>query len=82
MVLKEFAYEQQIQLKNMIFIGDDIPDYQAMKLCGACACPADAVEEIKQISDYISPINGGKGVVRDVTEQVLKSQNKWFKPNQ
>ena len=57
-------------------MGDDIPDYHAMKEAGIAACPADAAEEIISISDYISPYPGGKGCVRDIIEQVMKVQGK------
>ena len=54
-----------------------IPDLQVMKLVGVACCPSDAVPEIKSISKYISPINGGNGCVRDIIEQTLKVQNQW-----
>jgi 3-deoxy-D-manno-octulosonate 8-phosphate phosphatase (KDO 8-P phosphatase) len=79
--LVDFSEKHQIPLDQMVFIGDDIPDYYAMRLCGVSACPADAVAEIKQISHYVSPMEGGRGCVRDVAEQILKAQNKWFQPN-
>jgi 3-deoxy-D-manno-octulosonate 8-phosphate phosphatase (KDO 8-P phosphatase) len=63
--------------EQVLFIGDDIPDYQAMKLVGLACCPADAVSEIKFISNYISPINGGEGCVRDIIEKVLKLNGHW-----
>ena len=59
-------------------MGDDIPDYDVMQMVGVATCPADAAEEIKQIADYISHKNGGNGAVRDVIEQVMKLQDKWF----
>ena len=59
-------------------MGDDLPDYPIMKLAGIPCCPADACEEIKQVSEYISPIQGGKGCVRDVIEQVLKIKGMWM----
>jgi 3-deoxy-D-manno-octulosonate 8-phosphate phosphatase (KDO 8-P phosphatase) len=49
-----------------------------MKLAGLAVCPADAIEEIKAISHYISPKNGGEGCVRDIIEKVLKIQNLWY----
>jgi 3-deoxy-D-manno-octulosonate 8-phosphate phosphatase (KDO 8-P phosphatase) len=48
-----------------------------MKLCGFRACPADATEEIREISDYVSPFNGGKGAVRDICEHLLKKLGKY-----
>ena len=59
-------------------MGDDIPDYPVMKMVGLPTCPQDAVQEIKAISKYVSHKNGGQGCVRDVIEQVLKVQGKWF----
>ena len=59
-------------------MGDDIPDYDVMRLAGVSACPADAAEEIKAVADYISHKNGGCGCVRDVIEQVLRLQGQWF----
>jgi 3-deoxy-D-manno-octulosonate 8-phosphate phosphatase (KDO 8-P phosphatase) len=59
-------------------MGDDIPDYEIMQKCGLPCCPSDAAPEIKAISQYISPYNGGEGCGRDVLEQVLKAQNKWM----
>ena len=58
-------------------MGDDIPDLKPMKNIGLACCPNDAVYEIKEISHYISNINGGSGCVRDVIEQVLKANNDW-----
>ena len=63
--------------KNVIFMGDDIPDYHVMQLVGLPTCPQDASPEIKAISKYISHKNGGKGAVREVIEQVMKVQGKW-----
>lgn len=59
-------------------MGDDIPDYEVMKICGVPCCPADAAPEIKTIARYISHVNGGQGCGRDVIEQVLKAQDKWM----
>jgi 3-deoxy-D-manno-octulosonate 8-phosphate phosphatase (KDO 8-P phosphatase) len=74
------AYLQQNKLQpaNVLFMGDDIPDYEVMMKAGVAACPADAAEEIKSVAGYISHFNGGKGCVRDVIEQVLKVQGKWM----
>lgn len=75
--LKNFSLENNLDLNKMLFMGDDIPDYDCMNLVALAACPADAISEIKSISDYISPFGGGKGCVRDVIEKVLKLNNKW-----
>lgn len=67
-----------LESEEIIYVGDDIPDYEIMKLVGLPCCPADAAQEIKNISKYISPFNGGEGCGRDIIEQVLKSQSKWM----
>jgi 3-deoxy-D-manno-octulosonate 8-phosphate phosphatase (KDO 8-P phosphatase) len=64
--------------EEIVYIGDDIPDYEVMQLVGLPVAPADAAPEIKQIAKYISKKKGGEGVVRDVIEQVLKVQGKWL----
>ena len=63
---------------EILFMGDDIPDYEVMKHAGIPACPSDADSEIKQIALYISDKQGGSGCVRDVIEQVLRLHNKWM----
>lgn len=65
---------------EIAYMGDDIPDYEIMSKIGLPTCPGDAASEIKGIAQYISPINGGKGCVRDVIEKVMRAQNKWFNP--
>ncbi|MGE5394243.1 MAG: 3-deoxy-D-manno-octulosonate 8-phosphate phosphatase, partial [Candidatus Saccharibacteria bacterium] len=56
---------------------DDLVDLPIMKQIGVPTCPSDAVPEIKAVSLYISNREGGRGCVRDVIEQVLRSQEKW-----
>jgi len=75
--LNDYMTKYNISKQQVLYMGDDIPDYPVMKLAGLPCCPQDAVAEIKAISKYISHKNGGKGAVRDVIEQVLKVRNKW-----
>jgi 3-deoxy-D-manno-octulosonate 8-phosphate phosphatase (KDO 8-P phosphatase) len=63
---------------EILFMGDDIPDFEVMKVAGVPVCPSDADSEIKQISLYISDKKGGEGCVRDVIEQVLRLHNNWL----
>ena len=63
--------------EQIMFIGDDIPDLAAMKNVGLSCCPADAAQDILEIADYISPIKGGEGCVRDILEKMMRVQNKW-----
>ena len=73
----DYLKKYNIKAENVLYMGDDIPDYHVMKLVGLPTCPQDAVPEIKAISNYISHVNGGRGAVRDVIEQVMKVQGKW-----
>ena len=77
-IFNQFLQSQCISAEQILYMGDDIPDFSVMKMAGLATCPADAVEEIKTIAHYISPKNGGKACVRDVIEKTLKAQNKWF----
>ncbi|TVQ90811.1 MAG: 3-deoxy-D-manno-octulosonate 8-phosphate phosphatase [Bacteroidetes bacterium] len=74
----EIVKRDNLKMENILYMGDDIPDYEIMSEVGVAACPANAAEEIKHISKYISPLDGGKGCARDVLEQVMKVQDKWF----
>lgn len=75
---KEFLLKYNLKPENVLYMGDDLPDYEVMKMSGVPTCPSDAVEEIKAISSYISDKAGGEGCVRDVIEQVLRLQGKWM----
>jgi 3-deoxy-D-manno-octulosonate 8-phosphate phosphatase (KDO 8-P phosphatase) len=76
--LDHFISETGIPAENILYMGDDIPDYQVMRRVGIATCPADAIPEIRNISAYISKRKGGKGCVREVIEKVMRSQYKWF----
>jgi len=65
----------------VLCMGDDLPDYPMLKRAGVSTCPADAAVEIKEMVDYISLYEGGKGCVRDVIEQVLRLRGDWFHPD-
>ncbi len=76
-LLSGYLSEKKIVADEILFMGDDIPDYQCMKIAGFACCPSDAAVEIKKISSYISPVKGGYGCVRDVIEKVMKLNNHW-----
>jgi 3-deoxy-D-manno-octulosonate 8-phosphate phosphatase (KDO 8-P phosphatase) len=75
--LKDYIKKNNCKTEEILFMGDDIPDYGCMQVVGFACCPFDASLEIKQISSYISHFNGGYGCVRDVIEKVLKLNNNW-----
>lgn len=76
-VWEEFTKRYQLSEDEIIYVGDDIPDFEVMSRSGCACCPKDAAAEIKKISTYVSDFNGGYGVARDVIEQVLRAQGKW-----
>jgi 3-deoxy-D-manno-octulosonate 8-phosphate phosphatase (KDO 8-P phosphatase) len=73
----EYVQNFNLNPENILYMGDDIPDFPVMKKVGLPCCPKDAAPEIQDISIYVSQKKGGKGCVRDVIEQVLKVQGKW-----
>jgi len=75
--LQKYVLQYNLNWSEVLYMGDDIPDYAPMTLVGLPCCPADAVNEIKNISKYISPLIGGKGCGRDVIEKVLKLNGHW-----
>ncbi|MCQ2285377.1 MAG: HAD hydrolase family protein [Bacteroidales bacterium] len=77
-VLNEYMAKKNITPEQMVVTGDDLPDYNIMKMAAVKCCPADAAEEIKEIADFVSDKNGGCGCARDIIEQTLKIQGKWM----
>ncbi len=75
--LYEYLDMYELNLENVLYMGDDIPDYSVLELVGLPTSPQDAAPEIKKIAKYVSHKNGGEGAVRDVIEQVLKVQHNW-----
>ena len=80
-IYTQWLEDSGISEDEILYMGDDMPDYYVMQKVGIATCPADAVDEIKLVSHYISPKNGGDAAVRDVIEKVLKVQKKWFDLN-
>lgn len=76
--LDEIVQRYGLKREDMLYMGDDIPDIPPMRAVGLPCCPADAVQEVKEISLYISDKKGGEGCVRDIIEQVLKVQGNWY----
>ena len=77
-IYQGFLEKYNLKDDEIIYVGDDIPDYEVMKQCGCPCCPADACPDIKSISLYISDKAGGMGCGRDIIEQVLRTQKKWL----
>lgn len=74
---RDFCTRHGLRPDEVMYFGDDVPDIPVMVACGCGVCPADAVDEVKEIADYVSPKNGGKGCVRAAIEMVMRLQGKW-----
>lgn len=78
---ENFKSKYNLEDEEILTMGDDLPDIEILKRSGISSCPENSVPEVKAVVDYISPIQGGKGAVRDVIEQVMKIQGKWLEDN-
>ena len=74
MLCKKYGLKDE----EVLYMGDDIPDYEVMKRAGLPCCPADAAHEIREIARYVSPQNGGEGCGRDVIEQIMRAKGLWM----
>ncbi|MFL2571725.1 MAG: KdsC family phosphatase [Parvicellaceae bacterium] len=77
-IFNAYLEKNNLTTDQVLYMGDDLPDYPCIEAAAVGACPHDSAVEIREISNYISHINGGKGCVRDVIEQTLRLHNKWF----
>jgi len=80
-LLHKLMHKYDIKKEELLYMGDDLPDFAPMQMAGIAVCPQDAVPEIKAIAHYIVPIDGGKGCVRMLLREVLQMQGKWFISN-
>lgn len=76
--LEAWMTKHSLAPEEVLYMGDDIPDYEVMRRVGCSCCPSDAAPEIREIATYVSPREGGKGCVRDVVEQVLRAKGIWM----
>ena len=74
---EEFLDAYDLKEEGILYMGDDLPDYEVMRRVGLPTCPNDAVPEIREICHYVSPLKGGEGCVRDVIEKVMKLNGVW-----
>lgn len=80
-IIHKLMNQYDIKKEELLYMGDDLPDYDAMQMAGIAVCPQDAAPEIKAIAHYIVPIDGGRGCVRHLLRELLQMQGKWFVSN-
>jgi len=76
-ILEDFINNYKLSSEQILYMGDDIPDLEALQYVGFSCCPNDASYDVKKICNYISYKKGGEGCVRDIIEQTLKVNNQW-----
>lgn len=74
----DLLFSYNLKPEEIVYMGDDVPDIEVMREVGLSCCPKDAVADVRAMAEYISQIDGGKGCVRDIIEQTMKVQGKWF----
>ena len=77
-VLQQWIDKEGLQMGEVAFVGDDIPDIPAMRAAGVAIAPADAAQEVKTVAEYISPNTGGHGVAREIIEKILAAHGLWL----
>ena len=78
---EEFIHNNNCSGEQVLYMGDDLPDYEVMSKAGVAVCPKDSAPEVISICTYVSHLKGGEGCVRDVIEQTMRLQGKWFDKN-
>ena len=69
--LRNLVKRKGYKLSNILYVGNDLNDYNSMRISGLSVCPADSHHKIKKISNFVLKTNGGKGIVRELLEDVL-----------
>lgn len=77
-VFRQYMSQHGLDREEVLYMGDDIPDYEVMREAGCTCCPQDACHDIKAVSTYVSPYDGGMGCARDVLEQVMRAKGIWL----
>jgi len=78
--MEDFKFSHGLEYREIMYMGDDIPDLPALKMVGLAACPVDAGDDVKQACQYISKLRGGEGCVRDIIEKIMRMHGRWYNP--
>lgn len=76
-MLEELAAKHSLQLTEVAYMGDDLNDLPALNIAGLACAPENAVQEVKDLADFIAAKKGGEGAVREVIETILKAKGEW-----
>lgn len=76
-VLQRWMMANGFTPDQVAYVGDDVPDFECMQHVGLSVAPSDAAADIRMIAKYVSPVQGGYGVARDLIEEVLRAQGRW-----
>jgi len=76
-MIMQYMQDHGLSKEHVLYMGDDIPDYIAMKTVGMPVAPADAAHQIRKAALYIASAKGGHGCVREVIEKVLRLNGHW-----
>lgn len=76
-IFNQYQKDNSLKFEEILYMGDDLVDIEVMKKVGLATCPADATQEVKSISHYVSKTNGGAGCAREIIEMVLKLNDQW-----
>jgi len=77
LLVNSLMQQHGLTREQVLYVGDDVPDMEAMQGCGVSCCPADAARDILEIAGYVSPFRGGEGCVRDILEKLMRLQGNW-----
>ncbi len=76
-VMERLCIQEGVMMKNVCYLGDDVPDIPVLKKVGFSVAPCDAVEEVKEVVMYVTGKKAGEGALRECAEIILKGQKKW-----
>jgi 3-deoxy-D-manno-octulosonate 8-phosphate phosphatase (KDO 8-P phosphatase) len=76
-IFNNYINTYRLEVEHIAYMGDDVPDAEVMRRCAVAACPADAARDVREISNYTTSLAGGKGAVRELIEDVMRTQNTW-----
>ncbi|TGD83343.1 KdsC family phosphatase [Hymenobacter wooponensis] len=76
-IFNNYINTYRLDPANIAYMGDDVPDAEVMRRCAVAACPADAARDVREISNYTTALRGGHGAVRELIEDVMRTQKTW-----